>query len=140
MINKIIIYIRAFFLVLIIERRLKKEGFNYLYKKYLKPISLPKVRKLDQSDKKYIENVIVAVDKVCFMFFKNARCLHNSVAAYHIFEKKGIPMDLVIGVRKKPFYSHAWIEYNGHVINDWKENLEGLHIQFNTNDYRKEDI
>ncbi|MCY7969936.1 lasso peptide biosynthesis B2 protein [Bacillus spizizenii] len=135
---KIFYYVKAFLIVRQIDKSLKKEGFKQVYHTYLSPPApLDPLRDITEKELKFIEMVLGVVEKVCFLFFGKARCLHRSVASYHIFHKKGIPIDLVIGVKKKPFTSHAWLEFNGQVINDSEYFVNDLIHQFHTKEYRK---
>ncbi len=52
-----------------------------------------------------------------------ANCLERSLVTYWIATNRGIPVDLRIGVRKDEDDAetrrfHAWVESDGHVIND----------------------
>lgn len=46
------------------------------------------------------------------------KCLTLSLAMYFMSAKKHNDIRLVVGVRAQPFYSHAWLEVNGLVVND----------------------
>jgi hypothetical protein len=137
MVNKWISYVKVIYLVKKIDKQLKNNGFKIIYEKYLDNQKLNPLRNLIQDEIEFIERYLTAIDKVCFYFIGNARCLHRSVVGYHIFREKKIPIDLVIGVSKKPFMSHAWLEYNGQVINDDEEYIKPLTIQFHTKKFRK---
>lgn len=47
-------------------------------------------------------------------------CLHQSVTLWWLLRRRGIESDLRIGVRKKAnqLEAHAWVECQGHVLND----------------------
>ena len=64
----------------------------------------------------------------CF-YWKPVLCLQRSVAATRLLRKHGIPAQLVIGYRPSPFFSHAWVEVDGRVVNDspgYKKRLQVL--------------
>jgi len=64
----------------------------------------------------------------CF-YFRPVLCLQRSVAAAKLLRKHGVAARLVIGYRAAPFFSHAWVEVNGRVLNDspaYKERLQVL--------------
>lgn len=124
--------------VLNFNKNLKKYGFSYVNKEYLTKDILPPLRDLTEADLVYIKEILKMVEDTCLLFFNEARCLHRSVSAYHLFRKKQLPIDLVIGVSKKPFISHAWLEFDGQVINDAPEFVEKLNVQFNTFKLREE--
>ncbi len=65
----------------------------------------------------------------CF-YVKPVLCLQRSVAAARLLRKAGIDGRLVIGYRPTPFFSHAWVEVDGRVVNDspaYKERLRVLY-------------
>jgi|SRR5690348_10678696 transglutaminase superfamily protein len=53
----------------------------------------------------------------CF-YWRPVLCLQRSVAATLLLRKYGIDGKLVIGYRPSPFFSHAWVEVEGRVVND----------------------
>lgn len=59
-----------------------------------------------------------AVDHAARWYLKRAWCLQRSAVGVLLLRWRGIPAELVIGVRKVPFYAHAWIELDGLVLND----------------------
>jgi transglutaminase superfamily protein len=64
----------------------------------------------------------------CF-YYKPALCLERSVVAALLLRQYGISGRLVIGYRPAPFFSHAWVEVDGRVVNDspaYKERLQVL--------------
>jgi hypothetical protein len=52
------------------------------------------------------------------LYWKRVYCLQRSAVAALLLRKSGIDGRLVIGYRPSPFYSHAWVEVNGRVVND----------------------
>jgi len=64
----------------------------------------------------------------CF-YWRPVLCLQRSFAAAVLLKKNGIDGRLVIGYRPAPFFSHAWVEVEGRVVNDspgYKERLQIL--------------
>jgi hypothetical protein len=58
--------------------------------------------------------------------FTGNKCLTYSYALVRLARRQGIPAKLMIGVRTRPFLSHAWVELHNQVVNDaptLKENL-----------------
>lgn len=47
-----------------------------------------------------------------------ARCLEQSLALYYLLRRQGVAVKYCHGVQFYPFQAHAWIEYEGSVIND----------------------
>jgi hypothetical protein len=68
---------------------------------------------------------------VCF-YFKRVHCLQRAAVIVRMLRKNGIAADLVIACRPSPFFSHAWAEVDGKVVNDlpaYKEQLLVLYRQ-----------
>jgi len=65
-----------------------------------------------------VEQICSAVDMACIWYWKEALCLQRSAATACLLKKLGIPAQLVIGAQRMPFKAHAWVEVNGHVVND----------------------
>jgi hypothetical protein len=66
-----------------------------------------------------------AVDAVCeavgcmsSFYWKPLRCLQRSVVTARLLRVMGIQAEVVIGYRTHPFFSHAWVEVGGRVVND----------------------
>jgi len=73
--------------------------------------------------------VCQAVSLAACFYYKPVLCLQRSVVATRLLKKYGIHGRLVIGYRASPFFSHAWVEVNGRVVNDspaYKERLNVL--------------
>jgi len=52
-----------------------------------------------------------------------AQCLERSLVLYYLLRRQGIPVRYCHGVQPFPLVSHAWIEYQGEVINDVPERV-----------------
>ncbi len=54
------------------------------------------------------------------------KCLAQSLALLRVLARRGVATDLRIGVRTGhgQLMAHAWIEWNGHVLNDTEDALE----------------
>jgi hypothetical protein len=51
------------------------------------------------------------------LYWKPVLCLQRSVCAVRLLRTYGIAAKLVIGYRPAPFFSHAWVEVDGRVVN-----------------------
>lgn len=65
-----------------------------------------------------VARVNTAVDRAAIWYPRQALCLPRSAAATWMLRRRGVPAVFVIGVRKLPFYAHAWVEVGGRVVND----------------------
>ena len=81
-----------------ILRQLRKQSV------FLKPCT-------EELQKKVCDAVLLAS---CF-YWKPVLCLQRSVCTTVLLRKYGIGAKVVIGYRPAPFFSHSWVEVNGHV-------------------------
>lgn len=71
-----------------------------------------------RSDESVIASVCSAVNRAGIWHPKQSLCLQRSAVLVCLLRAFGVPAEMVIGVHKMPFYSHAWAEVEGEVIND----------------------
>jgi hypothetical protein len=76
------------------------------------------VARIRRTDQKVLDNLCVTVTKACIWFPTLSKCLQQSTATTCFLRQHGFPAEMVIGVRRMPFSSHAWVEVNGNVVND----------------------
>ena len=81
-------------------------------------------RTLDAAEKQVCDAISLAA---CF-YWKRVYCLQRSVAATRLLRQSGIPGRMVIGYRPSPFFSHAWVEVEGRVVNDSQGYRERMHV------------
>lgn len=65
-----------------------------------------------------IEQICYAVDLACIWYWKEVLCLQRSATTTCLLRANGVGAQLVIGAQPLPFRAHAWVEVNGHVVND----------------------
>jgi hypothetical protein len=65
-----------------------------------------------------VEAVVDAVAWMTSFYWKPLLCLQRSVVTARLLRAEGFEAEVVIGCRAKPFYSHAWVEVDGRVVND----------------------
>jgi hypothetical protein len=53
-----------------------------------------------------------------------AKCLEQSLALYYLLRRQGVPVRYRQGVQFYPFQAHAWVEYQGEVMNDVAEHVK----------------
>jgi len=59
-----------------------------------------------------------AFKDVAPLYWKPVRCLQRAVVVARVMRHFRIPAEVVIGYRARPFFSHAWVEVAGRVVND----------------------
>ncbi|WP_208952592.1 lasso peptide biosynthesis B2 protein [Rahnella sp. ChDrAdgB13] len=97
------------------ERILIKKGFNGVME------SLRRERrniKYKQENLVFNESAMHHLNKAYPYSKNNSNCLTYSFCLASMLTRKNFNAKLIIGVRTKPFFSHAWVEINGVVIND----------------------
>lgn len=65
-----------------------------------------------------VQRICSAIDVACAWYWKEALCLQRSAATTCLLKRHGVDAQMVIGVQQMPFKAHAWVEVNGHVVND----------------------
>jgi hypothetical protein len=63
------------------------------------------------------QSICHAVLLATCLYWKPVLCLQRSVCAVRLLRKHGIVARLAIGYRPAPFFSHAWVEVDGRVVN-----------------------
>ncbi len=63
-------------------------------------------------------DVVWAIDEACVWYVKRVPCLQRSAVTACLLRRHGVSADLVIGYRRIPFESHAWVEVDGRIVND----------------------
>lgn len=69
--------------------------------------------------RRHRDNQIVSTVKAATGWYpKSVLCLQRSAVLTCLLRRAGTPAEMVLGVRRIPFYAHAWVEVNGVVVND----------------------
>jgi hypothetical protein len=58
------------------------------------------------------------MDLACVFYVKRVLCMQRSGATTLLLRRYGQRAEMIIGVQLIPFRSHAWVEIDGHVVND----------------------
>ncbi len=67
------------------------------------------------------ERVCDAVNRACVWYPKQALCLQRSAVTTCLLRSCGVPAQMVLGAQKLPFKAHAWVEVNGHAVNERRD-------------------
>ncbi|WP_052738489.1 lasso peptide biosynthesis B2 protein [Robbsia andropogonis] len=65
-----------------------------------------------------IAQSVCALNRACLLYPRRTKCLEWSAALVHLCQRRGVDVDLVIGVSGGPFSAHAWVEHDGMVMGD----------------------
>ena len=94
-------------------------------------IASPSVRRATTGDAANLERLACdAVVLACCLYWKPVLCLQRSVCAMRLLKSRGVAARVVIGYRPVPFFSHAWVEVGGRIVNDspaYQKRLTVLH-------------
>lgn len=52
------------------------------------------------------------------LYWKPVLCLQSAIVTGRLLRRRGFAAEVVIGCRPEPFFSHAWVEMDGRVVND----------------------
>jgi hypothetical protein len=77
-----------------------------------------------------VRTVCSAVSLAACLYWKPVLCLQRSVGIVRLLRKHGVVARLVIGYRPVPFFSHAWVEVNGRIVNDSPKYRERLQVLY----------
>lgn len=118
-----------------IDYALKKHGFEYIFDKYTTKFTVNNPNKSNraqdpgESTKKVAEKIISMIYKVIRFYPLKAECIQRSLLILkYIRRVAGIEVDMVVGVKKHPFESHAWIEFNGTSLTEPEEKIRDFMI------------
>jgi hypothetical protein len=70
------------------------------------------------ADSEVIDRVCTAVNYACVWYPKQALCLQRSFVTTYLLRKHGVSANMVLGAQKLPFKAHAWVEVDGHAVNE----------------------
>jgi hypothetical protein len=65
-----------------------------------------------------VEAVCGGINHALIWYPKRVLCLQRSAVATCLLRSEGVPAVMVLGAQKFPFMAHAWVEVDGHPINE----------------------
>ncbi|MCV3773696.1 lasso peptide biosynthesis B2 protein [Enterobacter sp. RD4-1-1] len=101
--------------ILYYSKNIEKKGMLWIYNNNRRKL---KSRIQPQDSETLIRE---AINRVSSVFHKNmfkSDCLTYSFTLKKMLNSRHVDATLVIGVRTQPFYSHAWVEVEGNIVND----------------------
>ncbi|ASS88190.1 hypothetical protein GLN3_14920 [Geobacillus lituanicus] len=124
------IKLKVFWTLFYIDYMLNKRGLKNTCE-YMKSQKL-KVKKVLSRDIEDICTLCNVINTACtkHLLKNKALCLHQSLVGFYILTKMGYDIRLCIGVSKKNFMAHAWLEYKGYIVNDTQDIKETHNILF----------
>jgi len=125
--------LRLLLLLPAIALGLKIFGFRRLYLFLLHhsrlPLSKTEAVQDAASQAERLAAAVVCVNRRILPY--ESRCLLESLVLLWVLRRAGIPAELFLGVRTimGPFEAHAWVEYDGRVLND-DDGVRGVYETF----------
>ncbi len=125
--------LQAFFLFPLFTLMLKVLGFRRSYIALNRLLASAKNSPVscDQtlSEARHIAGIVKSANNDYSLFLFS--CLPESLTLWYLLRRRKIAADLCLGVRTLtgPFESHAWVEYQRHVLNDI-ENVADIFTTF----------
>ena len=105
--------LRAYWKLIYFDFYLARGNFAALYQKVRNyPIRKP------NDPVNTTEKICAALDIACIWYWKEVLCLQRSATSTCLLRFYGVPAQLIIGAQQMPFRAHAWVEVDGHVVND----------------------
>lgn len=112
----------AWWLLVLVDVALKLTGFQRFYRLIARWPTVGRVAAADRL--RVARETSAAVDRAKVYYFKRAWCLQTAAAAVCFMRLRGVDAELVLGVRKIPFYAHAWAEVDGEIVNNAEPRLQ----------------
>lgn len=105
--------LRAYLRLIQFDLYLARKNFQRLYEKVcsypIRAVAVPIIP---------TERVCAAIDMACIWYWKEVLCLQRSAATACLLKRYGVPARMILGAQQVPFKAHAWVEVDGHVVND----------------------
>ena len=105
-----------------IKAALRTRGFGWTMKWICRQVeAVPAVAFVNPAAVRAAEHVVAMA---AALYPGRARCLEQSLALYYLMRRQGVPVRYCQGAQPYPFQAHAWIEYQGVVVNDIPEHAK----------------
>jgi hypothetical protein len=109
--------------LLVYDAVMRCRGFSGIHRR------ISRLRTGRRADGVEPEQVCEAVACAISLYWRRVHCLQRSAVAALLLRRYGWDARMVIGYRPVPFFSHAWVELDGVVVNDspaYKRQLQVL--------------
>lgn len=112
-------FVQIVFALIRFQIELRIYGFQKVFPKYVERYPISKHSENERNHIDGMNHLLRTIDIACALVPFKAECLHRSFLGFRFVRSKySIPVDLVIGVKKFPFSSHAWLVLNDININE----------------------
>lgn len=114
----------AWCLLVLVDVVLRAFGFNRLYRLVQGWPTVGAIAVEKRLEKGRL--VCGIINRARSFYIRRAWCLQSAAAAVCLLRLRGVPSQLVIGVRQLPFYAHAWVDIDGEVVLNDRPELKEL--------------
>lgn len=123
-----------------LDFQIRRKGFDEVFRSYISKYTIDGSKEtLTEDNSDEILEWFNLLDQVCCWYPNKADCIHKTLIGYKILQSKyGLPVNMVIGIKKFPIEAHAWIQYQGRNLFEEMENIDSLKIIIDSNSYMKE--
>jgi hypothetical protein len=83
-------------------------------------------RERQEEPEQVIAHTLGSVAAAAAFFLGRAVCLERSLTLYILLRRRGVAVDLRLGVQAFPFLAHAWTEHEGRAIGEDLETIRSL--------------
>jgi hypothetical protein len=90
-------------------------GFGWIYRQWERSQSRANALRFSAAEE---ARLFAAFAKASVFYWKPVRCLQRCIVLGRLLRKSGVAARIVVGYRPVPFFSHAWLEIDGRVVND----------------------
>jgi len=108
--------ISAFLALALFDLVLSRRSLKFLCRLVSK---WPVKREGARRDPQLVGRVCTAVERACVWYPKKTLCLQRSAVTSCLLKSTGVSAEMVVGARVMPMLSHAWVEVDGEVVNDY---------------------
>jgi hypothetical protein len=115
------LFFRALFLLITYDILSTLSTFAKIHKKVERWTVAP-----GPADADAIRRVCAAVNYACIWYPKQVLCLQCAFVTTYLLRRKGVSARMVLGAQKLPFKAHAWVEVDGHAINE-RSNVQAIY-------------
>lgn len=93
---------------------LRIKGFNNVFMRYSREYYVMHDFCITNENSKGIIRDLYYLELVCAWYPGKADCIHKTLIGYKILgQKYNVNLEMVVGLRKKPFEAHAWLRHKG---------------------------
>jgi len=115
--QRFLLFVEAYVLMVRTDVGLWRKGFHGLWKRF-GGSSRERTGSSPPGDPAVVKSLCAPVLAAFRWYRPGAACMHRAMTTFWFLRRRGIQAALCLGVRRHPFGSHVWVEFNDQVLND----------------------